>query len=40
MMGGAIHYMIMVKAMEETPVFEDYVRRITARPAFLRAMAR
>lgn len=40
MMGGAIHYMIMVKSMAETPVFKEYVGRITARPAFQRAMAK
>jgi glutathione S-transferase len=40
MMGGAIHYMIMVKSMEETPVLKEYVGRITARPAFQRAMAK
>jgi glutathione S-transferase len=40
MMGGAIHYMMMIKAMAETPVFKDYVGRITARPAFQRAMAK
>lgn len=40
MVGGAIHYMMMVKLMEETPVFKDYVGRITARPAFQRAMAK
>ena len=38
MVGGAIHYMIMVKSMEETPVFKEYIERITARPAFQRAM--
>jgi glutathione S-transferase len=38
--GGAIQYMIMVKAMAETPVFKEYVGRITARPAFRRAMTK
>jgi glutathione S-transferase len=38
--GGAIHFMIMVKRMEETPVLKDYVGRITARPAFQKAMAK
>ena len=38
--GGAIHFMIMVKRMEETPVFKEYVGRITARPAFQKAMAK
>lgn len=40
MVGGAIHYMIMVKSMVETPVFKEYIGRITARPAFQRAMAK
>jgi glutathione S-transferase len=40
MMGGAIHYMMYVKAMAETPVFKEYTGRITARPAFQRAMAK
>jgi len=35
--GGAIHFMIMVKRMEETPVFKEYISRITARPAFQKA---
>ncbi len=40
MVGGAIHYMIMVKSMEETPVFREYIGRITARPAFQKAMTK
>jgi glutathione S-transferase len=40
MVGGAIHYMIMVKQMGETPGLKEYVGRITARPAFQRAMAK
>ena len=40
MVGGAIHYMIMVKSMEETPVFKEYLGRITARPAFQTAMGK
>jgi hypothetical protein len=32
--------MIMVKSMEETPVFKEYVGRISTRPAFQRAMAK
>ena len=40
MVGGAIQYMIMVKLMAETPVFKDYAARITARPAFQKAMAK
>jgi glutathione S-transferase len=39
MVGGAIQYMMMVKLMAETPVFKDYVGRISARPAFQKAMA-
>jgi len=39
MMGGAIHYMMMVKLLAETPVFKDYCARITARPAFQKAAA-
>ena len=38
--GGAIQFMIMVKRMAETPVFKDYVGRITSRPAFAKAMAK
>jgi glutathione S-transferase len=40
MVGGAIQFMIMVKRMEETPVFKEYVGRITSRPAFAKAMAK
>jgi glutathione S-transferase len=40
MVGGAIHYMMMVKLMAETPVFKEYVGRITARPAFQKAAAK
>jgi glutathione S-transferase len=40
MVGGAIYYMMMVKSMAETPVFKEYVGRITARPAFQKAMAK
>ncbi|WP_395017331.1 glutathione S-transferase family protein [Dongia sp.] len=40
MVGGAIQFMIMVKRMAETLVFKEYVERITARPAFQRAMAK
>jgi len=36
--GGAVYYMMLFKVMEETPVFKDYAARITARPAFKRAM--
>ena len=37
MVGGAIHYMMMVKLMAETPVFKEYCGRITTRPAFQKA---
>lgn len=40
MVGGAIHFMIMVKRMAETPVFKEYTGRITSRPAFAKAMAK
>jgi glutathione S-transferase len=40
MVGGAIHYMMMVGMMTETPAFKHYVARITGRPAFQRAMAK
>jgi glutathione S-transferase len=40
LVGGAIHYMMMVKLMAETPVFKEYTVRITARPAFQKAMAK
>jgi glutathione S-transferase len=40
MVGGAIQYMMYVKLMAETPVFKEYCARITARPAFQKAMAR
>lgn len=36
--GGTINFMIMFKLMTETPVFKDYLARITARPAFRRYM--
>jgi glutathione S-transferase len=36
--GGAIHYMTMFKVMNETDVLKAYTARITARPAFKRAM--
>ena len=40
MMGGGINYLMMFKVMNETPVFKEYVERITARPAYQRAMQR
>ena len=36
--GGTINFMMMFKLMSETPVFKDYVARITSRPAFRRMM--
>lgn len=38
--GGTINFMMMFKLMNETPVFRDYVARITSRPAFKRMMER
>ena len=38
--GGTINFMMMFKLMNETPVFRDYVGRITSRPAFKRMMER
>jgi glutathione S-transferase len=38
MVGGGINYLMMFKVMNETPVFKEYVGRITARPAYQRAM--
>ena len=38
MMGGGINFLTMFKVMNETPVFKEYVARITARPAYQRAM--
>ena len=32
--GGAVHYLILMKIMKVTPVLKDYAARITARPAF------
>jgi glutathione S-transferase len=36
--GGTINFMMLFKLMSETPVFKDYVARITSRPAFKRMM--
>jgi glutathione S-transferase len=36
--GGTIYYLTMFKVMHETPVLKAYTDRITARPAFKRAM--
>jgi glutathione S-transferase len=36
--GGGINYMMMFKVMSDTAVLKDYCARITARPAFQRAM--
>ena len=40
LVGGGINFMMMFKVMAETPVFKDYVARLTARPAYQRMMAR
>lgn len=37
--GGAIAFLMQVKVLNETPVFADYVARITARPAHQRSLA-
>jgi len=36
--GGAVHYLMLFKIMNETPVLKDYAARITARPAFRKVM--
>lgn len=36
--GGAVYYLMMLKLLNETPVFKSYAQRLTARPAFKRAM--
>ena len=38
--GGTINFLMMFKLLKETPVLRDYCARITARPAFKRAMER
>ncbi|MDN4587589.1 glutathione S-transferase family protein [Xenophilus aerolatus] len=38
--GGTLRFMIGFKQIEPTPVFEDYVKRLEARPALQRAEAR
>ena len=40
LVGGAVYYMMLFKMMSETPVLKEYTARITARPAFKRAMER
>jgi glutathione S-transferase len=37
--GSQIHYSLMVKAIEPTPVFQQYADRIAARPAYQRLLA-
>ena len=32
--GGAVHYLMLMRIMKSTPVLKDYAARITARPAF------
>jgi glutathione S-transferase len=38
MLGGGIYYMMLFKMTPETDVFKEYTARITARPAFKKAM--
>jgi glutathione S-transferase len=38
MVGGGINFLMMAKMLRETPVFKDYVARITDRPAFRKMM--
>lgn len=38
MLGGGLYYMMLFKMTPETAVLKDYAARITARPAFKRAM--
>ena len=38
MVGGSVHFMLLFKMMNETPVVKDYCDRITARPAFAKMM--
>jgi glutathione S-transferase len=38
LVGGAVYYMTQFKLMHETPVLKAYTDRLTARPAFKRAM--
>lgn len=38
--GGTLRFMIGFKQIEPTPVFEDYIKRLEARPALQRAEAR
>ncbi len=39
-LGGTINFLMMFKLLNETPVLKEYCGRITARPAFKRAMER
>lgn len=36
--GGTVNFLMMFKVLNETPVLKAYAERITARPAFKRAM--
>jgi glutathione S-transferase len=38
--GGAVNFLMMFKLLNETPVLKAYTDRISARPAFKRAMER
>jgi glutathione S-transferase len=40
MLGGGLNFMLLFKMAKETPVLREYCDRITARPAFKRAMER
>ena len=38
MIGGGVHFMMLFKMMNETPLMKDYVARLTVRPAFQKMM--
>ncbi len=38
MVGGTVNFLMMFKMFNETPVLKEYTARITARPAYKRAM--
>jgi glutathione S-transferase len=40
LIGGGVHYMMLFKIMNETPVLKEYAARLTDRPAFKRSMER
>lgn len=37
MVGGAVHFMMLMKIMKETPALKDYAARVAGRPALKRA---